>query len=46
MNRNELIGTCIGKILGYAVQGVVYAETAKVISPRNVVLLKTAIVTR
>ena len=38
MNRNERIGTIIGTILGYAVQGFVYA---RIIHPKTIVLIKT-----
>ena len=38
MNRNEIIGTLIGKILGYAVQGFVYS---RIIHPKTVFLIKT-----
>jgi len=41
MNRNEIIGTIIGKTLGYAVQGFVYSEVASAINPQTAILLKT-----
>lgn len=41
MNRNEVIGTVIGKTLGYAVQGFIYSEVANAINPQSVILLKT-----
>ena len=41
MNRNKIIGTIIGKTLGYAVQGFVYSEVANAINPRSVILIKT-----
>lgn len=41
MNRNELIGTIIGKTVGYATQAFVYYEVAKVITPKGVILIKT-----
>jgi len=41
MNRNEIIGTVIGKTLGYAVQGFVYSEIANAINPQSVLLIKT-----
>ena len=41
MNRNEIIGTVIGKTLGYAVQGFVYSEVANAINPKSVILIKT-----
>ena len=41
MNRNEVIGTVIGKTLGYAVQGFVYSEMANAINPQSVLLIKT-----
>ena len=37
MNRNEIIGTILGKTLGYAVQGFLYAEAAQVINPQSVI---------
>jgi hypothetical protein len=40
LNRNEIIGTFIGKTLGYVVQGIVYSQLAEVINPQNVILLK------
>ena len=40
MNRNEIIGTIIGKTLGYVVQGVIYSELAKAINPQNIILIK------
>lgn len=43
MNRNEIIGTVIGKTLGYAVQGFVYCELAQSMSmtPQGLILIKT-----
>jgi len=41
MNRNEIIGTVIGKTLGYVIQGFVYCEIADAINPQSVVLIKT-----
>ena len=41
MNRNEIIGTVIGKTLGYVVQGFVYSELANVLNPQSVILIKT-----
>ena len=41
MNRNQIIGTVIGKTLGYAVQGFVYSEIANAINPQSVLLIKT-----
>ena len=41
MDRNELIGTIIGKTVGYAVQEYVYFEIAWVLNPGNVILIKT-----
>ena len=41
MNRNEIIGTFIGKTLGYAVQGFVYSKIASAINPQSVLLIKT-----
>ena len=40
MNRNERIGTVIGKMLGYAVQGFVYSEIASAINPQSVILIR------
>lgn len=45
MNRNEIIGTIIGKILGYAVQGFTYCKISEVLvqnlNPQSVILIKT-----
>ena len=41
MNRNELIGTIIGKTVGYTVQGFLYSEIARKINPQSVILIKT-----
>lgn len=41
MNRNQIIGTIIGKTLGYAVQGLVYSEIATLTSPRTLILIRT-----
>ena len=41
MNRNQIIGTVIGKTLGYAVQGFVYSELATAINPQSAVIIKT-----
>lgn len=41
MNRNELIGTIIGKTLGYTVQGFLYSKIASSINLQSVVLIKT-----
>ena len=41
MNRNEIIGTVIGKTLGYAVQGFVYSEITNAINPQSALLIKT-----
>lgn len=41
MNRNEIIGTFIGKTVGYALQGLVYTQIAEAINPQSVILLKT-----
>ena len=43
MNRNEIIGTVIGKTLGYVVQGFVYSEVANAINPKSVILIKPSI---
>jgi hypothetical protein len=40
MNRNEIIGTFIGKTLGYLVQGVAYAKIAEVANPQSVIFIK------
>ena len=42
MNRNEIIGTAIGKTLGYALQGLVYSEIAHAFNPQTVFLLRTS----
>jgi hypothetical protein len=42
MNRNEIIGTAIGKTLGYAVQIVIFSEVAKALTPPGAVLLKAS----
>lgn len=39
-NRNKIIGTIIGKTMGYAVQGFVYSEIAKAINPQSVLLIR------
>ena len=41
MNRNEIIGTFIGKTLGYAVQGVAYSKIAEALNPQSVILIRT-----
>lgn len=41
MNRNQIIGTLIGKTLGYAVQGVVLYKIAAVLNPQSVILIRT-----
>ena len=41
MNRNKIIGTVIGKTLGYAVQGFVYSEIASTLNPQSVIVIKT-----
>lgn len=41
MNRNEIIGTFIGKTLGYAVQGVAYAKIAEALNPQSAILIRT-----
>ena len=40
MNRNEIIGTAIGKVAGYAVQGFIYSQIAQAMSPKSVLLIK------
>lgn len=41
VNRNQIIGTVIGKTVGYAVQGFVFSELATAISPQNAILIRT-----
>jgi len=41
MNRNEIIGTFIGKTLGYTIQGVAYVKIAQALNPQSVILLRT-----
>jgi len=45
LNRNQIIGTIIGKTLGYAVQGLAYCKISEVlvqnINPQSVILIKT-----
>ena len=41
MNRNQIIGTLIGKTLGYTIQGVIYFKIAIAINPQSAVLIKT-----
>ena len=41
MNRNEIIGTFIGKTLGYVVQGVAYCKIAEALNPQSVILIRT-----
>jgi hypothetical protein len=41
MNRNKIIGTIIGKTLGYAVQGVAYCKIAEAMNLESVILIKT-----
>ena len=40
MNRNQMIGTVIGTVLGYACQGVMYSKIAKLTNIRSAVLIK------
>ena len=40
MNRNQIIGTIIGKLLGFAVQGLLYGGAAAMINPENVVVIQ------
>ena len=42
MNRNEIIGTVIGKTLGYAIQGVAYAKIAEALNPQSAILIGTS----
>ena len=41
MNRNELIGTVIGKAVGYTVQGFAYYKVAEALNPPCAILIKT-----
>ena len=41
MNRNEIIGTLIGKTLGYSVQGYCYSQIARALNPQSVFLVKS-----
>jgi len=41
MNRNEIIGTFIGKTLGYTVQGVIYSKIIEATNPQSLILIKT-----
>ena len=43
MNRNEIIGTIIEKTLGYVIQGFVYSEVTKAITPQTALLIKPCI---
>ena len=43
MNRNELIGTVIGKGLAYTVKTVGVLKLSQVISPQGVIILKGGI---
>lgn len=43
MNRNQLIGTAIGKFAGYTFQGILYSKLATAISPKGVILLKSGV---
>lgn len=40
--QNKIIGTVIGKALGYGVQGLVYSKIAQQINPQSVIILKVA----
>ena len=40
MNKNELIGTVIGKGLAYTVKGVGFLKLSELISPQGVILVK------
>jgi len=41
MNRNQVIGTVIGKTVGYTIQGFLYAEIASAINPQTAILIRT-----
>ena len=41
MNRNQIIGTIIGKTVGYAVQGVAFCKIAEAVNPQSAILIKT-----
>lgn len=43
MNRNEIIGTIIGKITGYAAQGFMYSKLAQAVSPTGVVVVRASV---
>ena len=43
MNRNQMIGTVIGKTLGYAVQGIVYSKIAEALNPESVIVIRTGL---
>lgn len=40
MNRNQVIGTIIGKVVGYTFQGILYCKVATAVSPKGVILLR------
>ena len=40
-NRNQIIGDVIGKTLGYACQGFIYAELSSAINPQTAILIRT-----
>ena len=39
--RCKVIGTFIGKALGYTVQGLAYAKIAEVMSPQSIIIIRT-----
>jgi hypothetical protein len=41
MNRNQIIGTTIGTVAGYAIQGFVYSEIASALGPQSAILIRT-----
>jgi hypothetical protein len=43
LNRNEIIGTLIGKTLGYAVQGVIVSELINSVYPQSGNLIRTEV---
>ena len=43
MNRNEIIGTLVGKTLGYAVQDIVYAKMADALNTQSVIAIRTGV---
>ena len=43
MNRNQIMGTIIGKTLGQALQGFVYSEIANAMNPQSAIFIRTGI---